>query len=282
MNDVAFSPDGRRVASSALDGRVYIWDAAAGRELRELDAHRDEAYAVAFSPDGERLATGGHDGTVRMWDASTGRREQTLEADPWPLDLEFAPDGDELLVGEADGDVVVHSLSGGPADTVARHRRGAVSVAWRPDGDALASADASVRVWDLESGAAVDTLTTRMPSAFMAPSPSGDRVAAGGAGRVVRLWSLTDPGGEGRLIARHDRSVAGVAFSPCGNRVASAGLDGRVRIALLEEASEDCPEEARRRPSSRRRTSPEDAREGPGRERSDRSDTTTTAGRRQR
>lgn len=289
LSHVAFSPDGRRVAASALDGRVHVWDAATGEEVLELDGHRREAYAVAFSPDGTRIATAGYDGSVRIWDAGSGQLDRALAAEPWPMDVAFSPAGDEILVPEVDGEVLVHSLAGGAADTVfaPEGRAGAVSAAWSPAGDRLAmsfagggggvlvrkrggesspaalrghghvvmglaftsdgrglvtgSADASIRVWDLESGAAVDTLSTRMPSPFVALSPDGERVVAGGAGRTLRLWSLEALDGEGTILSRHDRTITGVAFSPCGDRVASAGLDGRVRIVRLEGVEEACP-----------------------------------------
>jgi WD40 repeat protein len=116
-------------------------------------------------------------------------------------------------------------------------------VTFLPAGDRLlsASVDASMRVWDLDGGLAMDTLTTRMPSPFAAVAPDGDRLAAGGAGRVVRLWPLDDLSGDSRVLTRHDRTVTGVAFSPCGDRVASVGLDGRLRIARLADGEGACP-----------------------------------------
>lgn len=283
MSDVAFSPDGNRVATSALDGRVHLWDAATGEALRTLPAHRREAYAVAFSPDGSRLATGGYDGSVRLWDPDTGQLRRSLKAEPWPLDVAFSPEGDELLVAEVDGDLVVHSLDSGAADTLVGFGQGANVAAWSPagpsvatafstilvqdretgtvtdtlrghghvvqdlaftpDGNALVSGsiDASVRIWDLREGVAVDTLTTRLPAPFVAVSPTGERLATGGADRTVRLWRLDAPDDTGRAVARHDRLITGVAYSPCGDRVASVGLDGRLRIAVLGGGEGDCP-----------------------------------------
>ena len=72
MHAVAFSPDGRRLASASDDGTVRLWDPATGAELAALTGHTGQVTAVAFSPDGRRLASAGWDGTVRLWDPATG------------------------------------------------------------------------------------------------------------------------------------------------------------------------------------------------------------------
>jgi WD40 repeat protein len=271
MSYVAFGPRGRRVASSSLDGRVYLWDARTGQEIRRFSGLGKEAYAVDFSPDGGLLAAAGYGGTVRVWDLENGRVRHTLRSEPWALDLAFGPRGEELLVGEVDGDVVVHSLDGGEPDTLPGPRRHASAVAWSSDGGRRAAAfsgiyvhgdgaaadtlrghghavldlefaaggdvlvsgssDASVRVWRRGEDAARDTLVTDMPAPFVSVSADGELLAAGGAGRTVRVWPMDDLGGEAPVVARHDKLITGVDFSPSGDRVASAGLDGRVRIA---------------------------------------------------
>jgi hypothetical protein len=71
---VAFSPDGKRLASGASDNAVRLWDAAGGKEIARLEGHKNQVDSVVFSPDGKRLASGAFDNTVRLWDATGERR----------------------------------------------------------------------------------------------------------------------------------------------------------------------------------------------------------------
>src|SRR5262249_43988841 len=70
---VAYSPDGQLVASGHFDGRVKTWEVASGKECQSFKGHTGTVYAVAFSPDGKRLASASHDETVRVWDTANGR-----------------------------------------------------------------------------------------------------------------------------------------------------------------------------------------------------------------
>jgi hypothetical protein len=75
---VAFSPDGRRLASGSQDGTVRVWDAASGQEVLTLRGHADRVMSVAFSPEGRRLASGSMDRTVRLWDVASGQEVLVL------------------------------------------------------------------------------------------------------------------------------------------------------------------------------------------------------------
>ena len=91
---VAFSPDGRRIASAGDDETVKVWDAATGQEILTLKGHTGDVPSVAFSPDGKRLASASTDGTVKLWDATTGQETLTLKGHTGcRTSVAFSPDG---------------------------------------------------------------------------------------------------------------------------------------------------------------------------------------------
>ena len=101
---VAFSPDGRMLASASSDSTVRMWDAASGQPIRTLEGHSAPVLSVAFSPDGRTLASASSDSTVRIWDAASGQPIRTLEGHTAPvLSVAFSPDGRLLASGSADG-----------------------------------------------------------------------------------------------------------------------------------------------------------------------------------
>ena len=91
---VAFSPDGKVLASVGEDRRIRLWDAATGRPLRTLAGHEDTISRIAFAPTGKLLASASHDSTVRLWDTATGKELRQLQG---PMDggkcLAISPDG---------------------------------------------------------------------------------------------------------------------------------------------------------------------------------------------
>lgn len=110
VTDLAFHPDGTRIATASKDGSVSLWDSFSGEQVLILQGHTRPVTSVAFSPDGALLASGSEDGTVRLWDVSEGRELTVLEGDP-VRDVIFSADGTRLAaLGES---VVVWGIGQG-------------------------------------------------------------------------------------------------------------------------------------------------------------------------
>jgi len=99
---VAYSPDGKLLASCGKDAKVMLWNMANGREVRVFAGHVGEVYGVAYSHDGKLLASAGQDKTIRLWDAASGRALRVLHGHTEPaLCVAFSPDDQRLATGDA-------------------------------------------------------------------------------------------------------------------------------------------------------------------------------------
>jgi WD40 repeat protein len=157
---VAFSPDGKTLASASNDKTVKLWDAGSGKALQTLKGHSSEVHAVAFSPDGKTLAS--YDKTVKLWDVGLGKALQTFKGhSDWIKAVAFSPDGKMLASASFDKTVKLWDAGSGKAlQTLKGHSAWIKAVAFSPDGKTLASAsfDKTVKLWDAGSGKALQTL----------------------------------------------------------------------------------------------------------------------------
>ena len=194
VRSVAFSPDGRTLASGSDDETIRLWDAVTGTHRRTLRGHTSWIRSVAFSPDGRTLASGSDDDTIRIWNAVSGARQRTLTGHTsGVLSVAFSPDGRTLASGSYREIRIWDADTGAHKNTLTGHTFGVISVAFSPDGRTLASgsSDETMRFWDVVSGAHQRTLTGHTDLVWsVAFSPDGSILASGSGDGTVLLWEL--------------------------------------------------------------------------------------------
>ncbi|MEH1935981.1 MAG: serine/threonine-protein kinase [Nostoc sp.] len=240
VNSVAFSPDGKTLASGSDDKTIKLWNLASGQEIHTLEGNSDWIWTVAFSPDSKTLASGSADKTIKLWNLETGKLIRTLEGHSDGVSsVAFSPDGKTLASGAASKDMKIklwNLKTGKLIRTLEGHTNGVSSVVFSPDGKTLASGswDKTIKLWNLETGKLIRTLQGHSERILsVAFAPDGKTLVSGSKDKTIKLWNLET----GKLIHTlkgHNDKVNSVAFlpsaTPNGVNLVSGSSDKTIKL----------------------------------------------------
>lgn len=225
---VAFSPDGRRVASGGVDGSVRVWEADSGALVAQL-MHDREVQSVAFSSDGSMLASGSMDRTVRIWGTQSWQQLRRLEHGGVVMRVAF---GTENLLASASGDGTARLWDPAEGREVSRmiHDGFVSTVCVCPDDYRICSGDwnSSVRIWTPATGSGIVRLEHGIRVMKAAVNDDGRWLATAPETYAVVLWSLQEE--TRHMVLQHDNFISDICFVQGGRGLLTTCWDGKARL----------------------------------------------------
>lgn len=241
VDSVAWSPDGRYLATGTRGQSIKIWDSEAGKETLTLKGHRGWVNTVAWSPDGRRLLSGANDGTVKIWDPRKEQESFTTRAAGGTAYSVYwgnsSVDDDRIACAREDGTIEICAATTGEEVLHLPGHTGVVfQLGWSPDGRHLTSrsTDGTLKVWDVANSRELYQ-TTYSPQKITCActwSHDGEHLAySAGIDTAIKVLNVARSEVTWTLQG-HTQEIPSMAFSPDGRCLASGSWngDGTVKI----------------------------------------------------
>ncbi|KAF3920091.1 Beta-TrCP [Arthrobotrys entomopaga] len=240
VHSIAFSPDGKILASSSYDGEIKIWNADTGaelstiqghtgninrivflpdwNELNTLHGHKDPVSSLSFAPDSKIITAVSFDTTIKLWDPIRGTELNTLydESRSWISSVEFSPNSKMLVSASEDGLVKLWDVvTGARFKVMSGHSSSVNSVAFSPNGKTIASAsgDGSIKLWDAATNTKLNIPRGQASEVHeLEVSPDGKTILSIPYKGPAKLWNVVT-GVALHTINRSD-IVSAATFSP--------------------------------------------------------------------
>lgn len=236
ITSLAFSPDGKTLASSGKDSKVLLWNVATGKNVLLLTEHDENVFYVGFSPDGKTFATGSWDDTVKLWDATTGSLKNTIieKGIAGVSSVAFSPKGSTIAVGghniirlwDLQTKTHIRSFKG--------HSRNISSIAFSPDGNTLATVsdrfDNTIMLWDLQAAKHRTTIKDHTSNVTcLTYSPDGKTIASGSMNGDGYLWDA-QTGEHKATLKEHYDEIQFITYTSDGSTIITGGRDRSVHL----------------------------------------------------
>ncbi len=240
VGGIAFSPDGKILASCSKDQTIILWEVATGSVKHTLKGHTDFVTSVSISPDGKTLASGSVDNAIRFWDIETGTPVKTFkESEVNVTQISFSPNGQFILSwGEADSKILLWDINTGKYKQIDDQRYRRIDVCFSSDGSMIAAADQDYTIdfFDTVTGehkkrivgnSFIDLTYAIGSFADLTLSPDGTKLVSMNFDRSINLCDITT--GQCRLLIPHSPSIGNLnrfLFSSDSNLLAGMYSDG--------------------------------------------------------
>ena len=239
VTDLAFSPDGKLLASSSIDCTVKVWDTNAGRCLKTFTGKQQWIWAVAFSPDGQTIAIGGEDSIITLWNIHTDERRVLPGHHFWIWSLAFHPHQNILASASYDLSIRLWDTDTGEClHTLRGHQNILFGVDFHPSGKIIASVsgDRTIKIWDVKTGECLNTLEGHTKSiSSVAFNRDGKILASGSGDLTIKIWDVKT--GECLNTLRgHEQSIRNLKFAPNLNILATGDNNQVLKLWDVEGA----------------------------------------------